>query len=41
MQNLLAMLRDAASGSVTLFRAVIHGGRATIQVVVKIIFAKR
>jgi hypothetical protein len=41
MRNLLALLRDAANGSVTLGRAVIHLGRATIQVVVKIVFAKK
>jgi hypothetical protein len=40
MQNLLAMLRDAVSGSVTLGRAVIRVGRTTIEIVVKVILRK-
>lgn len=38
--TLLALLRDAASGGITVCRTAFHLGHATVQVVVKIVFAK-
>lgn len=40
MSNLFALLRDVASGGVTVARAAIHLGCVTIQVAVRIIFAR-
>ncbi len=40
MQNLLALLRDAATGGITLGRAVIRVGRSTIEIVVKVFVRK-
>lgn len=36
MQNLLALLRDAASGGITVARAAFRFGRVTILVIVKV-----
>ncbi len=38
--TMLALLRQALDGGITVSRAVFHVGRATIQVVVKIAFGR-
>jgi hypothetical protein len=40
METLLALLRDAAHGGITIARAAIRVGRTTIEIVVKVFLRK-
>jgi hypothetical protein len=40
MQNLIALVHEAARGGITVGRAVIKVGRASVQIVVKVFFTR-